>query len=102
MKNQLAAKYKAPVLLSLEEQAVAIAEEQEAKIEADAQAEVVDRISVIKQGAEDVNAITATIDNVTELDSELIAVVGDMAAAGTDAVPEELMQQVAQEEPAIV
>jgi uncharacterized coiled-coil protein SlyX len=77
--------------LSVEEEAILQDEQNEAEIVADAAAADADRITEVAEVAQDAVLVVDETPEVGQVEQELVGAVGDMAVAGTDANPEEII-----------
>jgi hypothetical protein len=94
MKRHLQAQPPAPLpipTLSLEEAAILADEENEASIVADAAAADTDRIAEVADIANDTMLVVDETPEIGQVEQELVNAVGEMAVAGTDDNPEDVI-----------
>lgn len=80
--------------LSMEEEAILLAEVTECDVAADAAIASADRIAEVQRGMDDVGIIMATMPDTTSVEDQLAQSVAEMAVAGTDTDPVALLSDV--------
>lgn len=87
--------------LSLEEEAIQVAELADAQSAVDVTMAESDRVQAVNDGIEDVQEIAAVTPTIGNAEMALVAAVAEMAVAGTDACANELVSGVMTEEGAV-